>query len=798
MLEVSKMTRLVVALLSLLFVQISFAQTSTPNIVLILTDDQGWTSTSVQLDPNNPDSMSDFYQTVRLEELASQGMRFSNAYSSGPVCSPTRSSIQTGKSTAQLQMTDIVNGGDLANPARFLHLYVGEALSPPLPRTRLPLEEVTIAERIKQANPNYATAHFGKWHLGLPGSNTDPLLQGYDKSGWGPVVPGENPKNIDRLTNRVNIFLEEQAATGQPFFLQISHAAPHDPIEARAETIAKYEKLPGGERHDSSDAEFAAMIDDLDAGIGNTLDKLVELGLDDNTYVFFVSDNGGRTAPGHGNNVPLVDSKGTLHEGGIRVPMIVKGPGIEANSHSDVPVVTHDLFTTITALAGATDPLPDGVEGGDLSPILFNGGELPPGVDAIERAHGANGELFFHLPHYVNGGSALNWGVTPSSAIRDADFKLIKRYGFDGDPDLFFLYNLAQNLAEHFDPNSPLNLADDMPTKTDELNVKLETWLDAVDASQAYDVSEDIELTWDAGSPGATSSGWRSVEDVDYLFREQWDLDDGSPPTLVSSGTPSGLSNKAYRFDGNEKMSRKFVHVSEISRPDVFDNDHSASFEFWLKTDALNQEQVLFESGDGAAGLSITFGDGDADGEHDEVRLRILGDDANELTLTSTVETSITQGFVQIVAVFSDDPADRYAELFFNGESLGRIDGIDGVDEIDWDLLDPASLGCADGFSVGGNGGPGDLPFAGGGFCGEVAMFRFNNYAISGTEVLSRFNEIIATCPWDCADGDGEIAIEELLAVVDQWGTVGTCDVDGGGVGITDLLTVLGLWGPCP
>lgn len=376
------MTRMPVALLSLLVAQTSLAQPSSPNIVLILTDDQGWTSSSVQMDPNVLDSVSDFYQTVRLEELASQGMTFSNAYSSGPVCSPTRASIQTGKSTAQLQMTDIVNGGDLANPEdRFLLRYTGEALSPPIPRTRLPLQEVTIAERLKQANPEYVTAHFGKWHLGLPGSDADALLQGYDEYGLGPAVPGENPKNIDRLTNVVDGFLEQQAATGKPFFLQISHYAPHDPIVARAATIEENESLPGGVRHDSSDAQFAAMIDDLDAGIGTTLDKLVELGFDDNTYVFFVSDNGGRTAPGHGNNLPLVGAKGTLHEGGIRVPMIVKGPGIQAGSHCSVHVVTHDLFTTITALAGAIAPLPDGVEGGDLRPVLFNGGELPKGMD---------------------------------------------------------------------------------------------------------------------------------------------------------------------------------------------------------------------------------------------------------------------------------------------------------------------------------------------------------------------------------------------------------------------------------
>ena len=177
--------------------------------------------------------------------------------------------------------------------------------------------------------------------------------------------------------------------------------------------------------------------------------------------------------------------------------------------------------------------------------------------------------------------------------------------------------------------------------------------------------------------------------------------------------------------------------------------------------------------------------------------MRILGDDLNELTVTSTLDTSITQGFVQLVAVFSDDPADRYAELFFNGVSLDRIEGINGIDEIDWDLLNPASLGLAGGFNVGGNGGPGDLPFVSGGFVGEVAMFRFNNFAIDGIEVLSRFDEIMALCPWDCGVADGNVGIVDFLALLAQWGGPGTCDFDGGGVGISDFLALLAEWGPC-
>lgn len=166
--------------------------------------------------------------------------------------------------------------------------------------------------------------------------------------------------------------------------------------------------------------------------------------------------------------------------------------------------------------------------------------------------------------------------------------------------------------------------------------------------------------------------------------------------------------------------------------------------------------------------------------------------------MTATVPVSITHKFSQLVAVFSDDPDDRYVQLFFDGGSLGRLNGIGGDDEIDWDSLGSASLGHADGPETGASGGPGDLPFAGGGLVGEIALFRFNNHALDAIEVSNRFDQIIGPCPWDCADRDGEIGIEEFLAVLGQWGTDGPCDFDGGGVGVADVHQLLGLWGPCP
>ena len=173
----------------------------------------------------------------------------------------------------------------------------------------------------------------------------------------------------------------------------------------------------------------------------------------------------------------------------------------------------------------------------------------------------------------------------------------------------------------------------------------------------------------------------------------------------------------------------------------MFDADHSSSFEVWLRVDALDQEEVLFESGDGISGLSITLGDGDGDGLHDDVRFRILGSDGNHLTLTSEIDQAAnpTQDFIQLVAVFSDDPFDRYAAIYVNGVLRGYIDGVDGPDEIDWDGFDEAGLGRVGGSGPGGNGGPGDLPFSGGNFVGEIALFRFNNHAISGAEIWTRY-----------------------------------------------------------
>jgi arylsulfatase A len=206
-----------------------------------------------------------------------------------------------------------------------------------------------------------------------------------------------------------------------------------------------------------------------------------------------------------------------LWEGGIRVPTIVKGPGIEAGSVSDVPVISMDFFSTMAALAGASGPQPDGVEGASLLPILMNGGQLPEGTRNLVRQYAPGGALYFHFPHYVSTNA-------PRSAIRDGDFKLVKVDGENGRPDKIYLFNLADNITESSLLNSPLNLADDMPAKADELLAKLENWLQSVDASLPYVVSAPTELRWNAGNPGHDPNGTTGVCIRTYVDRSAADV----------------------------------------------------------------------------------------------------------------------------------------------------------------------------------------------------------------------------------------------------------------------------------
>ncbi|MEO1497877.1 MAG: sulfatase [Planctomycetota bacterium] len=454
---------------------ISAATPPAANIILILTDDQGWTSVSRPMDRDRPDARSDFYRTPSMDRLADRGMRFPHAYAAAPVCSPTRYSLLFAKTPARLGKT-LVRG-----PNRVDH------------------SQLSLPQMLKRVDPAYLCAHFGKWHI-----DVDPAEVGYDESDgktsgrdggfrygapdW-KGRPAEDPKLIDHVTSRGIGFLRERAADGKPFYLQLSHYAVHSDILYRAETYAETQgRAPGSvHRH----AGFAAMLEDLDAGVGRLARAYDELGLAGNTYLFFTSDNGGvplippRAVYGKplrtpGMNAPLRRGKWDLTEGGIRVPLFVVGPGVDPGSQCDTPVASYDFAPTCVELAGADEPMPDGVDGGSFAPLLRGASGVP-----IDRPLGD--ALVFHMPHYNNFGLS-----EPHSAIRRGRHKLLHFY----DSDRSLLFDLAADIGERND------LSRQEPELTERLRGELLAYLATVGAEQPADsVTAKLRRADGTGAP---------------------------------------------------------------------------------------------------------------------------------------------------------------------------------------------------------------------------------------------------------------------------------------------------------
>jgi arylsulfatase A-like enzyme len=431
--------------LSIFFLCASAIWAAPPNIIFILVDDMGWTGTSVQLDPSVPESKSDFYQTPNIEKLAKQGMRFSAAYAAGPMCTPSRAAILTGKTPAELHIT--TPGGGRAQSYQKL-------LSADFIR-EIPDSELTIAEALHTAG--YATAHFGKWHLG----RSNPGAHGFDVHDGSTANdgPGEyidpNPKDVFGLTTRAIEFIKDQVAEERPFYLQISHYAVHTPVESLAVSKEKFAPLSSGKRHNN--VEYAAMTWDLDTSIGTLLRKVSELNLTQTTYVIFMSDNGAPGNPRQSQNLPLAGGKGSLYEGGIRVPLIIRGPDIIANSYSDESVSACDLYPTICDWVGlaATDNL----EGSSLMPLL----QAQPETFRRKREG-----LLFHYPHYGQGPRQK-----PQSALILGNYKVIK----DWENGSVQLYRLDTDISEAKD------LAKLLPEKAAELETRLDERLKQLNAA---------------------------------------------------------------------------------------------------------------------------------------------------------------------------------------------------------------------------------------------------------------------------------------------------------------------------
>ena len=421
------------------------------NVVLMVADDLGAHDLA--------SSGSRFHETPNLDRLAREGVQFTQAYSACTVCSPTRAALMTGKYPARLKITDWIAGHD-APKAK---------LRPPADWVKaLPLSEQTLAERAKASGR--ATAHIGKWHLG--GEGFGPLQQGFDLNLGGdhrgqppsyfspyglPQLP-DGPRGeylTDREGTEAAAFI--RGHRDQPFFLQVAFHSVHTPLQAKPGLVEKYRKKARKVGGSQTNAVYAAMLESLDAAVGQVLSALDSSGLTDRTVVVFTSDNGGLVLGQNPptSNTPLRSGKGSPYEGGIRVPLLVRWPGVAVpQGRVDQPVISMDIAATVAAaMSGSSaETLEDG---SNLGPLL---------KDASARLR--RDVIGWHYPHYHPG------GATPYSAIRAGDWKLIQYYE-DGRHELF---DLAQ------DPGETRNVAAEQPQRVMDLSRRLADWQGRVGA----------------------------------------------------------------------------------------------------------------------------------------------------------------------------------------------------------------------------------------------------------------------------------------------------------------------------
>ena len=421
------------------------------NLILIMIDDLGWMDLHCQ--------GNERLDTPNIDKLASQGMRFTDAYAAAPVCSPTRAAIMTGQSPARLRITNHLPDREQFQPddAKLRSAMMLEHLS---------LEHVTLAERLRDGG--YATAFLGKWHLSgqdKDGDFAEPKLrpehQGFDVNvggcGFGGPPSYFEPYRIPNITpRREGEYLPDRLADEaidfvranrrKPFFVALWNYTVHWPMQAPKNLVGKYESRVGP---GIKDARYAAMIEAMDAAIGRVLTTLDDLELSDDTLVIFTSDNGG--FGGVSDCRPLRASKGYLYEGGIRVPLIVRWPGVvRGGATCRTPVISTDFYPTLLEAAGLPGETGKTLDGESILPALRQTGRLK------RKA------IFLHYPNY-----AWHRSNRLGGAIREGDYKLIKWYD-DGSVEL---YNLADDLSEKND------LSEKMPGKAANLKRKLEAWL---------------------------------------------------------------------------------------------------------------------------------------------------------------------------------------------------------------------------------------------------------------------------------------------------------------------------------
>ena len=431
------------------------ATTNKPNILLIYADDLGYHDLACY--------GNTYHETPNIDKLCSKGMKFTNAYSCGPVCAPSRACLISGQYVTRHGIY-CVNQVDKKHTEK-------QNMNCPENIEKLPLNIVTIADTLKAAG--YATGYCGKWHLG---NNENETVSEYhpSKRGFDDAVQTRSPSGNQRyfypnfstipkidikegtyltdvITERALKFLDQNK--DGPFFLYLPHFNVHGPHEAKQKTIEKYKRKEQTEKYHNP--VYAAMNEHLDEAVGILLKKLDDLKIADNTIVIFTSDNGAITAF---TNTPLRECKGYLYEGGIRVPLIIRYPEkVKPDSVCSEPVIHIDFYPTLTELAGGSLPVDQTLDGVSITALLKSNGKTK-----INRE-----TLFWHFPTYLKFNNSENkYKVTPCGAIRDGNYKLIEFFE-DGRCEL---YNLKNDIGETKD------LANKIPGKVEELKNKLHKW----------------------------------------------------------------------------------------------------------------------------------------------------------------------------------------------------------------------------------------------------------------------------------------------------------------------------------
>lgn len=431
-----------------------------PNVILIFIDDLGWTDIGCY--------GNEFVDTPHIDQLAADGMKFTDFYAAGAVCSPTRCALQSGQNQARIGITAHIPG----------HWRPFEKVITPLTTMALPTDIVTVAEALKPSG--YRTGYVGKWHLGN-GPQFQPDQQGYDLSAviGGPHLPGRyraqnkriaQPKpdqyRTDYEADLCIDFIQENRE--QPFFLMLSPFAVHIPLAAMSEKVEKYRRRAAEQNRSLPHPIYAAMIEHCDDIVGRIVEAVQQAGITERTMIVFTSDNGGlykrydyREDADDLVSVqkPLKGEKGSLHEGGVRVPLIVKYPPlVKPGTVCDEPTISYDFYPTFVDLAGGHLPEHQTIDGLSLKPVL-----------ADPAARLPRNALHWHYPHYHHD--------RPASSIREREWKLIEYLDGTGDLEL---YHLVEDIGEQH------NLAGSRPGRVADLKKKLQAWRQDVIARMPY------------------------------------------------------------------------------------------------------------------------------------------------------------------------------------------------------------------------------------------------------------------------------------------------------------------------